>query len=144
MISSQSVSLYVPNEPTVIAELSEIESAANEVAVHNQSQWNQVEMRSSVRTPYPNLVGLTPLQNESLRDMGEPFYVVGKRIGLGGIDFFHNEKIEFHYALASFERCENDLVHFILKISHCKFRRPGWYESGGRFVKLVQYDTGEE
>lgn len=139
MIISQSVSLYAPVEPTVIAELSEIESAAKEVAVHNQCQWNQPEMRSSERTPYPNLIGLTPLKNESLREMGEPFYVVGKRIGLGGIDFFHNDKIEFHYALASFERNDDEHAHFVLKITRCKFRRPGWYESGGRFVKLVHF-----
>lgn len=70
-------------------------------------------------------------------------YVVGKHLAGLGLDFFHRDPIPHRYVVASLENGANDWIHFQLKITWCRFLRSNWYDSGGRFTKVLDWPPQE-
>jgi len=96
------------------------------------------ERRSGVRTPFPELIELTPIEDGAIRVKGEPVTVVGKQLASRGLDFFHTEVLTFKRAIVSFDAMLGLDEHFVINLSWCRFLRPGWYDSGGRFTHVVE------
>lgn len=96
-----------------------------------------VERRGAERTPFPHLIELTPVGDNDLVTIGDPITVVGKQLAYRGIDFFHTDVLSFKRAIVSFDRGLGLDEHFVLNLSWCRFLRPGWYDSGGRFTHIV-------
>ena len=100
------------------------------------------DRRHDKRTAYPHLLTLTPLDDDVLQVVGEPVTVVGKHIAQRGLDFFHVVPLSFKRAIVSFEESLHLDNHFVLKIGWCRFLRPGWYDSGGRFTHIITPKSG--
>ena len=95
------------------------------------------ERRKDSRTPFPYLFELTPIEDHEIRVTDTSISVVGKQLASRGLDFFHTEVLPFKRAIVSFDSSLGINEHFILHLSWCRFLRPGWYDSGGRFTHIV-------
>lgn len=103
-----------------------------------------LDRRTDIRVAFPNLVSITPLQDQGMAEVGEPIHVVGKSLAERGFDFYHTENFPFRRVIVSIDLDSGNSVHFILNMSWSRFLRPGWYDSGGRFTHLVQKNDCSE
>jgi hypothetical protein len=99
-----------------------------------------VERRRDERVAIPVLFELVPLDADRQPMEADASVVVGKNISRRGISFFHERPIPYRRALVTLSFA--GLVSFTAEIdvTWCKFARPGWYESGGRLIRLVECD----
>ena len=96
------------------------------------------ERRAHVRHPYAKLMSLIPVNKATLETVGESISVVSKEISAGGIGFFHHEVIPYRFALVPVElEGLNTKTWLLIRMRWCRFLEPGWYESGGQFVKTI-------
>jgi hypothetical protein len=95
------------------------------------------ERRRTQRFAYPQLIEITPVDPETLEAVGEPLVVVGKQISENGLGFYHCAPLPQRYIIVSLERGFRGPVRLLLDLSWCRFTRHGWYESGGRFLRLL-------
>jgi hypothetical protein len=96
------------------------------------------ERRNEARYPYPRLVHLTPVDADGKAITTESFVVAGKDLGDGGLSFYHPDPIPHRRAVASLELAPGRWLGLLIDPSWCRFTRLGWYESGGRFLQIVQ------
>jgi hypothetical protein len=96
------------------------------------------ERRSEARYPYPNLVHLTPVGDDGYTPCGETMVVVGKDLSENGISFYHPEVIPHRRMIASLDMGRGRWLGVLVDLRWCRFTKAGWYESGGRFLQLVQ------
>lgn len=97
---------------------------------------NHRERRASIRHPYPELIRVTPADRRG-EVIGESLSVVGKHLSLEGLGFFHTSPLPFKYVLADFE-LGKQRFGLLLNLIWCRFLREGWYDSGGKFVGVVE------
>ena len=97
---------------------------------------NVSERRGERRYPFPQLVHLSPIAGERLDPSGESVVVVGKHISERGIGFFHREPLAYRRVIASVPYGDHWLG-LLTDLTWCRFTRHGWYESGGRFLKIA-------
>jgi len=95
-----------------------------------------LERRRDDRFPLPVLMHLVPLDDEHAHVEEEAVTVVGKNISRRGISFFHEHPLEHRRVIL--ELSDNELGHFTFEVdvTWCRFTKPGWYESGGRLVRV--------
>ena len=103
----------------------------------SEPHWQQAERRERKRHPFPLLMTLTPIADQEMTAVDEPIVVVGRHLALRGLDFYHREPLPYRRAIISFDELPGQ-AHLVLLISWCRFLRPGWYDSGGRFTHVVQ------
>jgi hypothetical protein len=95
------------------------------------------ERRGAPRFAFPQLLSLTPSDAEGT-PLGElPLVVVGKTLSERGLGFFHREALPYRNVIVSLETSNRELVSFLMDLTWCRFTQQGWYESGGRFLKVV-------
>ena len=116
-----------------------ISEAARQIAQASQLVWSDRGRRAHDRIPFAKLIQMVPLNNSDLQPASEPIYVVGKQLATLGLDFFHQEPIEQRFAIVSLETGAEDSIQFLMKITWCRFLKPGWYDSGGKFIKIVSW-----
>ena len=104
---------------------------------HGEQPPKVAERRGSRRRPYPHPFFLTPLSRASVPDTTSTFSVIGHRLSTGGIDFYHREAIPYRHVVASFPVHDDEWVAFVLHLSWCRFNRFGWYDNGGKFLRMV-------
>lgn len=97
-----------------------------------------IERRRDQRWPYPNLITITPVTADGLLPIAEPVVVVGKQLSERGVGFFHPMPLPFRRVIATLESASGEACSFVLDLKWCRFTRKGWYESGGRFLQVVQ------
>jgi len=68
---------------------------------------------------------------------GPVIAVVGKHLSRSGLGFFHKEPIPDRRMIASFESRPKQWTAFLIDITWCRFNGYGWYDSGGRFLKVL-------
>jgi hypothetical protein len=95
------------------------------------------ERRSRKRVPYPQPFFITPLNRQGESLVAETISVIGHRLSPAGIDFYHREAIPYRHVIASFPVQEDHWVAFVLHLNWCRFNRFGWYDNGGRFLRMV-------
>lgn len=99
------------------------------------------DRRRDHRTAFPHLLTLTPIEDHSLAVTGQAVTVVGKHLAARGLDFYHTQPLTFKRAIVTFESDLDLDTHFVVNLAWCRFLRPGWYDSGGRFTHIVCPDA---
>ena len=115
-----------------------IEEMARRVAQSAGTAWEELGWRSRPRISFPELVALSPLKDDGKSTAGATIYVVGRNLATLGFDFYHQESIPHRFAIVSLPIGSQQYIHIQMKITWCRFRQPRWYDSGGRFVKVVE------
>ncbi len=116
-----------------------IEELSRQAAFLTHPSDGRRERRTERRFPYPRLIPLTPMDEDAQKSSGPTRHVVGKHLGPRGLDFFHGAPLPERYAVVSLPCATDRWVHLLLRITWCRFLRAGWYDSGGRFVRLVTW-----
>lgn len=104
----------------------------------------QVERRRHQRLAMPVLFQLTPLdtQGAALEDLA--ITVVGKDLSPRGLSFFHGQPLPYRRAIVSLDHPELGPFAVEVDIRWCRFARPGWYESGGRLLRAVDFASAAQ
>ncbi len=118
-----------------------ISEVLREIAEQACPIWDDLGRRAQPRVPFAKLIELTPLDHDTLQPVDDRLHVVGKQLAPAGLDFFHHEPIPYRYAIVSLEARLQRWAHLLLKITWCRFLKPGWYDGGGKFVKLVTWES---
>jgi hypothetical protein len=63
--------------------------------------------------------------------------VVGKDLSERGLGFYHQAPLPYRRAIVTLEDASGRVVSLLMDLSWCRFTRHGWYDSGGRFLKLI-------
>jgi len=95
-----------------------------------------LDQRGSQRHAFPCPVDLWPIENGQI--IQSPMVVIGKNLSRGGIAFFHLDPIPQRQAVIGLPCGDHRLVHLLTEIHWCRFLRAGWYDGGGRFLRLVR------
>jgi hypothetical protein len=96
-----------------------------------------LERRTDRRYPYPQLIRLTPIDENGRQITGKTIAVAGKTLSERGVGFYHPEPLPYRRMVASFHAGDDRWLGLIVDISWCRFTGMGWYESGGRFLQAV-------
>jgi len=96
-----------------------------------------LERRRDERVAIPVLFQLVPLDADRQPMEADATYVVGKNISRRGLSFFHDRPIPYRRALVSLDHPGLGRFTAEIDVSWCRFARPGWYESGGRLIRLA-------
>jgi len=94
-----------------------------------------VERRRDIRYPIPVLFSLTPLDSDRQPIEAESVTVVGKNISRRGMSFYHERPLPHRWAVITLADPQIGNFTAEIDVSWCRFRRPGWYESGGRLLR---------
>ena len=95
------------------------------------------ERRRQHRTPYPYLIKLVPLAADCETPASEGIVVVGKHLSAGGVDFYHRDPLPFRWAKIWLDTGGRTTQPVLVELLWCRFNKQGWYENGGRFVRLL-------
>ena len=95
------------------------------------------ERRRQRRYPFPHLIHLAPLAADGKTPAGPPIVVVGKQLSEGGVGFFHPHPLPYRKMLVVMETAEGRRHALAVDLTWCRFTPQGWYESGGRFLRIV-------
>lgn len=97
------------------------------------------DRRRDKRIAFPRLLTLKPLAELEFKTVGGDVTVVGKSLASNGLDFYHCDTLPYKRVVVSFgDLPYAEEIHLVLNISWCRFLRPGWYDSGGRFTHIVK------
>lgn len=96
-----------------------------------------VDRRHGERIPLPVLMQLRPAPGWERGDDTEAIVVAGKDISDQGIGFYHDHAIPYRRGILTLVQADRDPLEVEVDLTWCRFTRLGWYESGGRLVKLV-------
>lgn len=125
--------LRVPNRAYQIAT-----SAASRMGSWNASS-RIVERRSSHRIAYHRPMLVTPLDDRAAQPAGAAMMVTARDISLSGVSFTHGDPLTCRAVVCTFEPHEDDACEsVVVRLTWCRFTRQGNYQSGGKFVKLVE------
>ncbi|MEX0865776.1 MAG: hypothetical protein WD030_00365 [Pirellulales bacterium] len=96
-----------------------------------------LDRRRDRRFPFAHLLRLTPVAPDGLTITGEPMVVVGKHLSEGGLGFFHPHPIVARRVVATLSAPSGHEMDVLLDLTWCRFTKEGWYESGGRFLRVL-------
>ena len=100
------------------------------------------ERRRVKRCAFPYPAYLTPINEDGEYVLDETVVVLGKHLSELGLDFYHQAPLPYRRMVASLECGEGRWLAFEMDLSWCRFGRHGYYENGGRFVKVVDSPLG--
>lgn len=98
---------------------------------------DKVERRGEQRFPFPYLVHLTPVESDGRVNVDETIVVAGKHISERGLGFYHQQPQPHRRMIVSLEVSSGAYLGFLIDLTWCRFTKQGWYESGGRFLQVV-------
>ena len=98
---------------------------------------NVMERRGEQRFPFPYLMHLTPVTQQNVAQVEESVVVTGKHISEHGLSFYHNHPLPNRRMIVSVEMSNGAWLGVLIDLTWCRFTKHGWYESGGRFLRLV-------
>ena len=100
------------------------------------------DRREDERYAFPCMFELTPVHPDDLEILDDPITVVGKDISQSGLHFFHHASIPYQYMKMSVISPTTidalDTPQLLVKLRWCRFLRPGWYDSGGQFLRVIE------
>jgi hypothetical protein len=95
------------------------------------------ERRHEQRYPYPRLLLLSPVDADGVTPVEATIVVAGKHLSERGLGFYHPKPLTHRLVVASLQTADGRWLGFLTDIRRCCFTQQGWYESGGRFVRVV-------
>jgi hypothetical protein len=101
------------------------------------------ERRGDLRVAIPMLFRLTPLDASGEPIEGQASTVVGKNISRRGISFYHQAPIAHRRAILELEHPGDGHFAVEIDVRWCRFRRQGWYESGGQLIGSALKQTAQ-
>jgi hypothetical protein len=104
--------------------------------VYPPNKWT--ERRADQRFPLPQLIHLNALGTDGITPLADSIVAVGKQLSERGLGFFHPLPIPHRRMVVSLEAASNGFIGFLIDITWCRFTQYGWYESGGRFLQVLQ------
>ncbi len=116
----------------------EIRDAVRHVLATLYAGGQVVERRRDRRFPFPNLLYLSTLDEVGCAPAGAPLAAVGKTLSEGGLGFFHPAPLAHRRMIVSLESAPGQWTSLLTDLTWCRFTRFGWYESGGRFLRVVR------
>lgn len=93
------------------------------------------DRRRDVRVAIPWLLSVAPLNAEP---SGEVLTAVGKDLSRHGIGFFHSQPLPHRRVVLTFEDARLERLSVEVELNRCRFSNLGWYESGGRLLRLAE------
>ncbi len=79
-------------------------------------------------------IQLHPLDEQTEQPCGPAIPVQTRDISAAGFSFLHAEPLAFRKVLAEFTRPDGQVSRLVTRLTWCRYRQPGQYESGGRFL----------
>jgi hypothetical protein len=98
------------------------------------------ERRRDDRIAIPVLLRLTPLDADRQPIVQDATIVVGKNISRRGLSFYHERPLPHRRAIIELAEPGFGTFAAEIDVKWCRFTRPGWYESGGRLIRLTNSD----
>lgn len=99
------------------------------------------ERRLDDRMAIPVLFRLTPLDANRHPIESQAAIVVGKNMSRRGMSFFHERPTPYRRAIIEIAQPGFGSFAAEIDLNWCRFTRPGWYESGGRLIRLALQKT---
>lgn len=99
---------------------------------------HMIERRGEQRFPFPHLLHLTPVTADGAVHLDDTVVVVGKHLSAHGLGFFHQHPLPNRRMIVSIELGPETHLGILIDLTWCRFTKHGWYESGGRFLRLVK------
>ena len=100
----------------------------------------EVDRRNQSRVAAPYLFLLTPLEDLGRgrpgEETGSSLTVVGKDISHQGIGFYHEQPLAHRFVRLTIDDPQIGFCQIDLQLNRCRFTKLGWYESGGRILKI--------
>ena len=96
------------------------------------------ERRREQRYPLPKLIQLRPVGRDGRTPQGPTITASGKHISETGLSFFHPQPLAYRLVIVSLEKSDRTRMEFLLDVDWCRFTQLGWYESGGKFLKMPE------
>lgn len=96
------------------------------------------ERRREQRYPLPKLLQLRPVGPDGRTSIGATITASGKHISETGLSFFHPQPLAYRLVIVSLEKADRSRTEFLLDVDWCRFTQLGWYESGGKFLKMPE------
>lgn len=96
--------------------------------------------RHSERFEFEGPIVVQPLDAEGRPD-GEPLFVEGRDLSVGGLSFRHERPLHHRHVAVSFPFVETGGRCVVAELGWCRFTREGVYRSGGRFVRTLTNDV---
>lgn len=97
---------------------------------------DDLRRRARRRYPYPQLIFVTPVDDDG-RSAEETFVCCCKDLSAHGVGLFHPQPLESRRVILTFSRTAEQNVSMLAVLDWCRFTRHGWYESGGRLLRVV-------
>jgi hypothetical protein len=95
------------------------------------------ERRQDHRNPYPYPVYVTPLDSSGAVLADETISVIGRHLAERGIDFYYHQPVTHRRVVVSLAGGYDQWLGLLTDLTWCRFNRHGWYENGGRFLRVV-------
>lgn len=96
------------------------------------------DRREMTRVAIPLLLRITPIEGGDDADDGPPLTAVGKDLSRGGIGLFHRDPLPHRHVVLTFDDARLEGLSVEVELNRCRFSNLGWYESGGRLLRLAQ------
>lgn len=101
------------------------------------SEAGLADARRHERFAYPRLIFVTPADEAGCPAPVGSFVVAGRHISESGLGFFHPQSIPHREVIVSLDHADGTWKSFLLELRWCRFIRQGWYESGGRLLRVA-------
>ena len=94
--------------------------------------------REANRVAIPLLLRIEAINGSFVTAESEFITGVGKDLSRSGIGFFHREPLPQRHVILSFDDPRLEQLSIEVELNRCRFSNLGWYESGGRLLRLVE------
>lgn len=94
------------------------------------------EQRDTDRYPFTRLIELTPYDTVADGPTGERITVPCRNLSLTGMGFYHSNALASRFATVQLLP-DSDEPELLIRLVWCRFLKPGWYDNGGRFVRVA-------
>jgi len=121
-----------------------VASAIWQVISHVYPEASRAERRNAPRFAFPYLVQIQPVFEDGVSRQGSPIVVVGKQISEIGLGFYHPKPLPSRHGAVQLD-VGGVSVSLLIELLWTQFTHHGWYESGGRFIRVLtsQFPMGE-
>lgn len=95
----------------------------------------RMERRSDTRYAFPYPITLIPVEDALRGDARSRISAIGKHITIHGVDFYTSKPIAAKEVVCQFHSVTGAHA-LVLELSWCRHNAQGWFENGGRFLRV--------
>ncbi len=115
----------------------QIQSQVQQLLLSFQHRPLGADRRSDRREAFPYPVYITPFAEDHSSVKNETIVALGKHLSAHGLDFYSQAALPYRRATASWECSSGQWLAMLMDLKWCRSNRHGWYENGGRFLRVV-------